>query len=380
MVLRGFKSAVSRRIFLEKYLGTTLKNIGTYSLDESVVSTHNCENMIGVSQIPLGITDSLKINGKEYYVPLATTEGALVASISRGCKAISLSGGADVVTMKVGATRGPVFKIKNLKEKKIIEDFLETNFGNIKKLVKKTSSHISLKKYDTNLVGHNFYVRFVFDTADAMGMNMVSIATQAITDFIEKKIKIKCVSLSGNFCVDKKASWQNFIQGRGFEVWAEVVLKKKILKEVLKTSAKNFYDVWLAKCMMGSTLSGSMGFNAQFANVIAAIFLATGQDPGHIVEGSLGITSAEIVGEDLYVSVYLPDIMLGTVGGGTSLATQKEALLILEKGKKSSGFHSEELAEVVGGAVLAGEISLLASLSEGSLVKAHRRLGRGEKI
>ena len=380
MGLRGFKSVVSRRAFLEKYLGIVLKNIGTHSLDESVVSTRNCENMIGVSQIPLGISDSLKINGKKYYVPLATTEGALVASISRGCKAISLSGGAAVVTVKAGATRGPVFRIKNLKERRIIEDFLETNFGDMKKLVKKTGSHISLEKYSTKMVGHNFYIRFVFDTADAMGMNMVSVATQAITDFIEKRIKIKCISLSGNFCVDKKASWQNFIQGRGFEVWAEVVIKKEILKNVLKTSAENFYNVWLAKCMMGSALGGSVGFNAQFANVVAAIFLATGQDPGHIVEGSLGITSTEIVGEDLYVSVYLPDIMLGTVGGGTSLTTQKEALLILEKGRKGRGFHSEELAQVVGGAVLAGEISLLASLSEGSLVRAHRRLGRGEKI
>ena len=155
---------------------------------------------------------------------------------------------------------------------------------------------------------------------------------------------------------------------------------KKVLREVLKTTAKKFFDVWQAKCVTGSILSGSLGLNAQFANVVAAIFLATGQDPAHVTEGSLGITNAEVMGENLYVSVYLPDLMLGTVGGGTGLATQAEALSILGIKGGNGGKNSEKLAQIVGGTVLAGEISLLASLSEGTLVKAHRKLGRGEKI
>jgi len=157
-------------------------------------------------------------------------------------------------------------------------------------------------------------------------------------------------------------------------------IDKKVLRQVLKTSAKGFYDVWLAKCMTGSALAGSMGFNAQFANIIAAIFLATGQDPAHVVEGSLGITSTEIIGENLYVSIYLPDLMVGTVGGGTGLATQKEALSILGIKGGRNGKSAERLAEIIAGSVLAGEISLLASLSEGSLVKAHNKLGRGKKL
>jgi hydroxymethylglutaryl-CoA reductase (NADPH) len=256
---------------------------------------------------------------------------------------------------------------------------LKTNFEILKKVVRKTDPHIILRKFETSSIGRNFYVRFYFDTEDAMGMNMATIATQVAADFIEKITKIKCLSVSGNYCIDKKPAWLDFINGRGFKVWAEVTLSQKILREVLKTSAKEIYDVWLAKCMTGAALTGSMGFNAQFANIVAAMFLATGQDPAHITEGSMGITNAEIVGKNLYMSIYLPDLMLGTVGGGTGLATQKEALSILGINGGSRGKNSEKLAKIIGVAVLAGEISLLSSLSEGSLVRAHQKLGRGEK-
>ena len=206
-----------------------------------------------------------------------------------------------------------------------------------------------------------------------MGMNMVTIATQALVSHIEKQLGVRCVSLAGNFDIDKKPSWLNSIENRGMKVWAEVTIPATILHSVLKTTAQKMYDVWLSKCMVGSALSGSMGFNAQYANVIAAIFLATGQDLGHVGEGSIGITTAEVVSsKDLYMSVTLPDLMVGIVGGGTGLATQKEALSII------SAKTSQEFAEVVGGAVLAGEISLLASLAEGTLAKAHQKLGRGK--
>jgi len=332
--------------------------------------------MIGVAQIPMGIAGPLKIKpigGKgsfESFVPLATTEGALVASVNRGCKAITLSGGASVLVEKIGATRGPVFKTKGLAESYRFSHWLITHMADLRKASRKTSSHIRLLRADPTIVGNRVFVRFAFDTGKAMGMNMVTIATGEITALLQKKTGVRCLSLSGNFCVDKKASWQNFILGRGKKINAEVVLTKKVLKEVLKTSAQEFFEVWLSKCMVGSAVSGTMGGNAHFANVVAAIFLATGQDPAHVVEGSLGVTTAEVVGEGLRVGVYLPDVMVGTVGGGTGLATQKEALSLIKK---------ENLSYVIGGAVLAGEISLLASLSQGSLVDAHKRLGRGEK-
>ena len=304
---------------------------------------------------------------------MATTEGALVASVNRGCKAITESGGASVDSHRVGATRGPVFRVKNLAEHDRMYRYLKTHLSELKKVAEATSHHLTLEKLLTRGVGRYRYVRFVFDTQDAMGMNMVTIATQALVSHIEKQLGVRCVSLAGNFDIDKKPSWLNSIENRGMKVWAEVTIPATILHSVLKTTAQKMYDVWLSKCMVGSALSGSMGFNAQYANVIAAIFLATGQDLGHVGEGSIGITTAEVVSsKDLYMSVTLPDLMVGIVGGGTGLATQKEALSII------SAKTSQEFAEVVGGAVLAGEISLLASLAEGTLAKAHQKLGRGK--
>ena len=202
-------------------------------------------------------------------------------------------------------------------------------------------------------------------------MNMITIATDSINRLIETKTKIKCLSVSGNFCIDKKPAWLNFISGRGKRVWAEVILKKEVVKEVLKTTPESFFEVWLAKCMIGSAMSGSLGFNAHFANIVAAFFASTGQDLAHVVEGSMGVTTAKILDNgDLYVSVYLPSVMLGIVGGGTKLKIKQEALSII--GAKTS----EELAEVFIAAVLAGEISLLSSLEEGTLAKAHEKLGR----
>jgi len=150
-----------------------------------------------------------------------------------------------------------------------------------------------------------------------------------------------------------------------------------VLRKILKTTAQQIYDVWLSKCIMGSIMSGSMGYNAQYANVVAALFLATGQDIAHVVEGSLGVTTTEVRGKSLYISVYLPDLMVGTVGGGTALATQKEALLMLGVFGGDGGNNSELFSRIISCAVLAGELSLLASLSEKTLAKAHINLARG---
>lgn len=358
-----------RRKKLEKLLQRELKNIGTFSLDEVKASTRNCENMIGVAQVPMGVAGPIKINLKKIFVPLATTEGALVASVNRGCKAITQSGGAKVLIEKIGATRGPVFKTKGLSESVKFVGWLNAHTNELIHWSERTSSHLKLLKFEPVIIGSYVFVRFYFDTDRAMGMNMVTIATEAMAGYIKKKTGIACLSISGNFCVDKKPSALNFILGRGIKINAEVILTKNVLKKTLKTTAQKFFDVWLGKCMVGSAVSGSMGFNAQFANILSAVFLATGQDVAHITEGSVGITTAEIIGESLKVGVYLPDILIGTVGGGTGLATQSEALSIIGK---------NNLAEGIGGAVLAGEISLLASLSEGSLGRAHIRLGRSQ--
>ncbi|HUD19201.1 MAG TPA: hydroxymethylglutaryl-CoA reductase [Patescibacteria group bacterium] len=394
MNIRMLKSAKERRTALEKLLHVELSSIGSFSLDEQTASTRNCENMIGAAQIPMGVAGPLLIKAqisnpnvqkeKEYYIPLATTEGALVASINRGCKAITQSGGAVVDSHRIGATRGPVFRVKNLAENRTLRTFLDTRFDELKEVAAQTSHHLALTSFTSTGIGRYRYIRFVFDTQDAMGLNMVTIATEAVASYIREQTGIECLALSGNYCVDKKPSWLNILGKRGIKVWAEVVLTKTVLRETLKTTARQVYDVWLAKCMLGSVMSGSMAFNAQFANVVAALFAATGQDIAHVVEGSLGVTTAEVLpGGALYMCVYVPDLMIGTVGGGTGLGTQREALSMLGVAGSSpqgdGGTNARHFAEIVGAAVLAGEISLLASLEEGTLAKAHQSLARGNQ-
>jgi hydroxymethylglutaryl-CoA reductase (NADPH) len=379
MDMRKFNSASERRKALEEKLGISLPHIGEFSLDEKTASVKNCENMIGVAQIPLGVAGPLKITGNhaagDFYIPLATSEGALVASVSRGCKAVSLSGGAQVAVHRVGVTRGPVFYTGSIKKSMELYVWIKNNKEKIAAAAEKTSSHLKFKKVDVRTQGSYAFMRFYFDSQDAMGMNMATIATDKIAELIERETGANCMSIAGNFDIDKKPAWINFINNRGFKVWAEIIIPKQTVKDVLKTTPEEIFEVWLAKCMLGSAMSGSLGFNAHYANIVAAFFAATGQDIAHTVEGSMGITTVKVLkNDDLYFSVYLPAIMLGTVGGGTNLATQKEARDIV--GVKTS----TELAEVLGGAVLAGELSLLASLAENSLVNAHQRLGRGELV
>jgi len=381
--MRSLKVA-ERREFLEKKLRINLGNMAKFTLDPKKIANRNCENMIGAIQVPMGIAGPLKVQSakckvQSYYLPLATTEGALVASVNRGCKATRLSGGINVFVENVGATRAPVFRVKNLKEGRKLVDWTKKNFRKLKKIAEGTSSYLKFLKIQPTIFGRNVYLRFVFDASEAMGMNMVTLASRKMADFIRKGTKVECISVSGNLCVDKKPTWQNAILGRGKKVWAEAVLKRKIVKEVLKTTPEKISEVVYRKCLLGSAMAGSLGFNSHFANIVAAIFLATGQDMAHVVEGSLGITTAEVLKDNsLYFSVYLPDLMIGTVGGGTHLPTQKEALSILGLGKGRKG-ESLEFARIIGGAVLCGELSLVAALAGGHLVKAHEVLGRGKK-
>lgn len=380
MNLRDFKSAEKRRLALENGLSITLPTIGSFGLDESVVSTKHCENMIGAVQIPVGVAGPItvrstknEVRSKDYFVPLATTEGALVASISRGCKAISESGGAVVYSENFGTTRGPVFFTHSIKKTQELSQWILEHKVELKKVAEDTSSHLKFKDVKINSTGNYLFARFIFDCDEAMGMNMVTIATQALCDYVREQTGVESI-VAGNFDVDKKASWLNFIDNRGIPAWAEVVLTEETVRSILKTTPQKLFDTWLAKCMVGSAMSGSLGFNAHFANVVAAMFLATGQDPAHVVEGSQGITTMKLVDNSIYISTYLPSIMVATVGGGTGLATQKEALSIL---KLERGVI--EFAEVVAATVLAGEISLLASLSIDTLASSHKKLGRGEK-
>jgi len=370
-----------RREFLEEKYKIQLTNIANYSLDMDEAQKRNIENPIGTIQIPVGLAGPLKINGLntqgEFYVPLATSEGALVASVNRGCSAITEAGGANVRVADDKMTRGPVIKAKSLTDALKIKDWIRDHFKELKKAAEVTTRHGKLLKIDpVVVVGRYLYPRFVFKTGDSMGMNMVTIATENALNLLTHKTGAHVVALSGNLCVDKKPSSLNLIEGRGKTLVAEVIVSKKIVENKLKTTTDAIVEVNTSKNLIGSAISGSIGFNSHYANMIGAIFLATGQDEAHIVEGSLGITTAENIDGDLYFSVTLPDVPLATIGGGTRLETARECLEIMDVyGSGKVG----KFAEIVAGTVLAGELSLVGALSAGHLARAHKELGRGDK-
>ncbi|VVB61240.1 3-hydroxy-3-methylglutaryl-coenzyme A reductase [uncultured archaeon] len=379
------ESVELRRKFVEEKTKTELRSMSSFSFDISAVSSRNTENIIGAVHVPVGIAGPIKISGEfakgEFYIPLATTEGALVASINRGCRAISESGGTTAVILSNKMARAPVFKSSGIKHSREISGWVKSHFDELKKVAASTTKFGELTGEKTWIVGKNVYVRFEFDTKDAMGMNMVTIASEEMAKLIEKETKAKCISVSGNMCIDKKPSALNLIEGRGKTVLAEAVIKRDTVQNVLKTTPEDIVELNYRKNLVGSALAGSLGFNAHFANIIAAAFIATGQDPAHIADGSVGITTAELDGKNLYISVYIPSLNVGTVGGGTGLATQKEALSIMGCAGATSrpGENSKKFAEIIASAVLAGELSVLAAQASGQMTRAHIALGRGKK-
>ncbi|MCD6522251.1 MAG: hydroxymethylglutaryl-CoA reductase (NADPH) [Candidatus Diapherotrites archaeon] len=368
---------IEKAVYLRRKALGNLPNIGTYSIDVERAMKKNVENMIGVAQVPMGVAGPVKIHGRYakgmFYIPLATTEGALVASVSRGCKAINESGGADTFVLDNKMTRAPVFRADSIKKAHKFVEWVGKHFEEIKKETEKGSRFLKLRHIEPWVAGRNIFLRFECTTGDAMGMNMITIGAQQACDFIEKKTKVRCISVSGNMCVDKKPAALNFITGRGKKVVAEVVLKKKAVKNTLKTTPEDMAELCYRKCLVGSAQAGALGFNLHVANILAAMYIATGQDPAHVVDGSQAITLAENGKKGLHVSVTLPCIEVGTVGGGTGLGTQHEALKIL---KCEGSGKALKLAEIIGAAVLAGEISLMGAEAAHHLAKAHRELGR----
>ncbi|MGZ4902253.1 MAG: hydroxymethylglutaryl-CoA reductase (NADPH) [Halobacteriota archaeon] len=379
------KEAVDiRRKAVERLTGVRLDGLSEYTIDAESVSKRNIENMIGAVQVPVGVAGPLAVNGQfadgQFYVPLATTEGALVASVSRGCKAITAAGGAIVRIMGDEMTRAPVFKVRDVSEALRLVEWVKTssNVDKLRQAVKQTTRHGELLRIDPYVVDDNVFLRCAFDTKDALGMNMVTIATDKLVDVITSELDVQLVALSGNMCVDKKPAAINVIEGRGKNVIAEINLPRSITESVLKTDPEHIADVHYRKNVIGSIKAGSLGFNAHAANIVAAMFIATGQDAAHVVEGSTTITSILARGDELHASVTMSSLPVGTVGGGTGVKTQRECLSMLgvAGGGSPPGTNAKKLAEIVCAAVLAGELSLIAALATRDLAKAHTTLGR----
>ncbi|MGD9776221.1 MAG: hydroxymethylglutaryl-CoA reductase (NADPH) [Methanosarcina sp.] len=376
-----------RRLAIQEYGKLEFEHIQNFSLDVESVTKRNIENMIGAVQIPLGVAGLLKVNGEyaagEYYIPLATTEGALVASVNRGCSVITRSGGANVRVFEDEMTRAPVFKLESLERARKFYDWVKSpeTFEQMKQAAEKTTRFGKLLSVKPFVTGTYIYLRFSYDTKDAMGMNMVTIATDAVMHLIEDEFGAHPVTLSGNMCTDKKPASISAILGRGKTVVAEVTIPQEIVKETLKCTPESMFEVNYSKNLLGSARAGAMGFNAHAANIIAAVYLACGQDAAHVVEGSTAITSMELTKyEEIHCSVTLPALPVGTVGGGTGLGTQRDCLNILgvAGAGDTPGINSRKFAEIVASAVLAGEISLIGAQAAGHLARAHAQLGRGK--
>jgi hydroxymethylglutaryl-CoA reductase (NADPH) len=380
------EAAHVRRSALEEIGGSSLHHTGSFTLDAERASRRNCENFIGAAQVPVGIIGPLRLRGQhvdgDVYVPMATTEAALVASTNRGCAAIREAGGATVRVEEAGMTRAPAFRTSGIEETQRFLAWVREHEDDIRAITDATSRYLTLLDIRPSAIGTSVFLRFRFDCGDAMGMNMATIACdKVVTEYIEPQTGIACIALSGNYCVDKKPAQINFHEGRGKRVFAEVEIDGSVLKRYLKTTARDLVEAQYRKNLMGSIAAGSLGHNAHIANVLSAVFIATGQDPAHVVEGSMGVTCIEPRGpEGVFASIYLPDLPVGAIGGGTDLATQREALGLLgvHPNPEQPGAAARRLAEIVGGAVLAGELSLMAAFTSNDLARAHERLGRGK--
>ena len=369
--------AQKRREYLTEETGVELPHTGHYSIDPSILPG-NIENFIGVVQMPVGIAGPMLVHGEHaqgyFHVPLATTEGTLVASYSRGMRLLNECGGVHTTVVEQFMQRSPAFIFTNAREARDFRQWIDEHFHVIKQQAETTTRIGKLDHIMQWSVSKTRYLRFNYTTGDAAGQNMVGKATLAACEWIVQKYPGKCeYLLSGNMDTDKKHSHLNMLHSRGKRVIAEVVLKKDIVKKIMKVDTK-----MLARATVlantGAMMAGAAYNGPHSANGIASMFIATGQDEANVVESHAGLLSHELFENgDFYLSVTLPSLIVATYGGGTGLPTQKECLEIL--GCYGTG-KANKLAEIVAATVLAGDISLACAVIGGHWVSSHDKLGR----
>lgn len=371
------KDFVSQRTdWLEKKTGTKLFHMRQSSQDFQNFKG-NVENLVGIAQIPIGITGPLKILGEhaigDFYIPFATTEGAMVTTYNIGMRILTKSGGVTATIFRDNVHLDPIFMVKNLKEAKQFCEWVEGNFEKIKREAESTTKHGQLKSIESFIMGRRVVLKFNYYTADAHGLNMINVATEKACKLINRETA-KQFFIRSNFSSIKKFSTQNMAIGLGKAVFAEAVVPKTILK-MLKVTPEEMVEQFI-NCYLISSHVGMMGVNAQVSNCIAAIFLACGQDIADLSTSQTAFSMCEITEDgDLYTSIYLPNLLVGTVGGGTNLGTQRECLDIL--GCYGTG-KVNKFAEIVAAAALAGELVTTAAIANGTFVDAHATLGRNK--
>jgi hydroxymethylglutaryl-CoA reductase (NADPH) len=369
--------ATARRSFVENKSEQTLAHVANYSFDPKVTEG-NIENFIGVAQVPIGLAGPLLVNGEhaqgEFYVPMATTEGTLVASYNRGMRLLHAAGGAKVTVVDDAMQRAPVFIFEDARKARDFGVWIEENFAQIKAAAESTTGTGKLRNIEQYAAGRMRYTRFNFTTGDAAGQNMVGKATYVACEWIKQQYPdIQRYMLSGAMDTDKKHSQLNTLHTRGKRVIAEVILPNQLIEQIMGVSTMSLYKA-RAITQVGNFMAGSVNTGAHSANGITATFIATGQDVANVAESSAAVTYADIDEQgNYYLSITIPSLIVATYGGGTGLPTQQECLKLLGcdgKGKV------RKLAEIIGATVLAGELSLMSAVLSGDWVSSHDKLGR----
>ncbi len=371
------EAAEARRIFVKEQTAVELNHVGQFSFDPQV-TRGNIENFIGAAQVPIGLAGPLLVNGEyakgEFFVPLATTEGTLVASYNRGMKLLRESGGITTTVVDDAMQRAPVFVFKSAREANKFGAWIKENFAEIKAKAETTTSVGKLRDIQQFPASRFLYLRFNFTTGDAAGQNMVGKATKAACDWIKMIYPgIERYQLEGSFATDKKTSFVNTLHTRGKKVIAEAIIPAAKLKEIMRVSVGQIFEARLAS-QLGGYLAGVNNNGAHSANGITAMFIACGQDVANVAESSAAAVYAEITKSgDYYFSVTIPSLIVATFGGGTNLPTQRECLELLNCYGKDK---VKKFAEIVAATVLCGELSLGTAVIADEWVSSHEKLGR----
>ena len=373
--------AARRREVVSAETGAALEHIGGYSFDPGVLPG-NIEAFSGVAQVPLGFAGPLLVNGEhasgEFYIPMATTEGTLLASYSRGMRLTREAGGVLTTVVDDAMQRAPVFVFRDARHARDFGHWVDAHFAEIAAVASETTRSGKLVRIEQYSMGKMRWLRFCFTTGDAAGQNMVSKATRHACLWMldQQPAGLEHFSLAANFDTDKKHSQVNALHTRGKRVVAEVTLPAKLVEEVMHTSgAALFRQRQLSN--LGALMAGSVNNGAHFANGITAMFIACGQDVANVAESSAGFVHGELKDNgDYYFSVTIPALIVATYGGGTALPTQRECLEVL--GCYGQG-KVNKLAEIVAATVLCGELSLASAIVSDQWVSSHDRLGRNRK-
>lgn len=374
---QGYESerVAKRRAWVEQRTGTILRHVGSHSIDSEEMRG-NIENPIGVAQIPIGIAGPLRVRGLHadgtFYVPLATTEGALVRSYERGMVALTRAGGVEAALIADENQISPSFFFESITEAARFGQWIQSHFDDIRTQADSTTRHGKLRNLHCHQVARQVIVNFGFDTGDAQGMNMIVKASDQACRWILTQFPCTGHFQFSGMCSEKRPSGYLLSRGKGKSVTAGAFLPTGILKSYLHCSPRQLFDVWQST-VVGHLAANAVGYNAQYANGLTAMFIAMGQDVANVVNAACGITNFQLADGGLYVSITLPALSVATVGGGTGLGTQRECLEMV--GCFGSG-QSKKLAEIVAAALLGGEISMGAAIASGEFAAAHEQYGR----